>query len=169
VKLEEEIDNVIGKLEKIKKIQVNTVLDVYVPVNFKIQELVDPKTYRDRGNKAIELLEPKLLWTIDQMRELLGPITINDWLWNKDEATNYKYSGFRPKHTTVGTTYSQHRLGRAMDLKFKNHSASTVRNIIRANPNHPAFQYITCIENKTPTWVHIDCRPISDKIKWIDP
>jgi len=158
----EKVDVIINDL---KVIQTYSALDVYVPQHFKIQELVDPLTFKDRGDKSLELLEPKLLWTIDQMREKFGSITINSWLWGGQ----YKYSGFRPKHTSVGATYSQHRLGRAFDLKFKNHTADEIRAYIKVHSNDDIFKYITCIENNTPTWVHIDCRPISDKIRWINP
>jgi hypothetical protein len=140
-------------------------IKVYIPKHYKIEELIDPKTFKILGVKAFELFDPSMLWTIDQMRERFGVILINDWLWGG----HYKYSGFRPKYCSVGVTYSQHRLGRAFDLKFSSYTPEEIRVIISENPNDETFKYITCIENDTPTWLHIDSRPILDRIRWINP
>ena len=135
----------------------------YRPEHFIIEELVDEKTFNDRGQKAFDLLEPKMLWTIDQLRKIYGSITINNWKWGGQ----FQYSGFRPKHCLTGAAYSQHRLGKAFDLKFKDHEPAKIREDIRNNPDREEFKYITCVEEDTPTWLHIDCRGIKNRILWV--
>ena len=171
----ERINSIIEDLKNVREDIPEHILDTapasnpqllyYRPEHFIIQELVDPKTFQDRGEKSFELLDPYMLWTIDRMRELYGSITINNWKWGGP----YKYSGFRPKHCTEGATYSQHRLGRGFDLKFKDHTPAKVREDIRNEPNKNEFKYITCVENDTATWLHIDARPIKDRILWVNP
>jgi len=46
--------------------------------HFKIQELVSPGVYKDRGDKAWELLDDRLLMTLDKLRERYGPIIVNN-------------------------------------------------------------------------------------------
>ena len=156
------IDDMINSLRSLKK---EIPIKTYIPDHFGIKELVDKQTYKDRGEKAFELLNPYMLWTIDRMRERFGSCTINNWQWGGQ----YQYSGFRPKSCSVGATYSQHRLGNAFDLKFADYTPEYIRDFIKANPNVDDFKYINSIENDTPTWLHIDGRPIEDRIRWINP
>ena len=137
----------------------------YIPEHFSIKELVDKQTYSDRGERAIELLDPYMLWTIDRLRERYGSITINNWSFGGQ----YQFSGFRPKNCSIGALYSQHRLGKAFDLKFKNYTPEQIRSQIKVNKDEDDFKYISCVELETKTWVHIDSRPIEDRIRWIRP
>lgn len=157
------IDEIMDSLRELKnEVQMKT----YIPEHFGIKELVDPKTYQDRGIKAFQLLDPYMLWTLDRLRERFGSITINNWAWGG----NYQFSGFRPKSCSIGSFYSQHRMGRGFDLKFKDYpDPSEVREFIRENPDEPDFKYINCVEEDTPTWLHIDGRPIEDRILWVNP
>ena len=158
----QKLDNVI---DEIRVIKANLPLVTYIPEHFTIKELVDKKTYEDRGEKAFQLLDPHMLWTLDRLRERWGSITINNWAWGGQ----YEFSGFRPKNCSTGSFYSQHRLGRGFDLKFKNEDVADIREFIRANPNMDDFKYINCIEENTPSWLHIDSRPIKDRILWVHP
>lgn len=157
-----EFDNIIMALNELKK---DLIISTYIPKYFDIKELVDKKTYENRGIKAFELLDPYMLWTLDRLRERFGSITINNWSFGGQ----FQYSGFRPKDCDIGSYYSQHRLGRAFDLKFKDYTPDEIRSIIKVQYKHEDFKFINCVENKTPTWVHIDRRPIEERIKWIDP
>ena len=130
---------------------------------FKIQELVDPDTYKARGQKAWELFSPELLIAIDGLRVMFGPAIINDWKFGG----RFKWSGFRSPACRIGAKLSQHRFGRACDMKFKNVSAKEVRKHIRSDPAYYIGLGITCIENKV-SWLHVsvqNCEPI----KWINP
>jgi hypothetical protein len=121
--------------------------------HFRIEELVPPEVFADRGEKAWQLICPYLCMAIDQMREVFGPIKINDWLWGG----NFKESGLRiPSHKAY-SPYSQHTFGRAADLKFSQHlDPAIIRKDILATPDR--FPYIMSMELDTPTWLHIDTR-----------
>jgi hypothetical protein len=47
---------------------------------FKIHELVPPKVYQVRGEKAWQLIDPKLISLIDALREEFGSATINNYI-----------------------------------------------------------------------------------------
>lgn len=93
--------------------------------------------------------------TIDALREKYGSITINDWSYG---GTN-ESRGLRTPESKYYSPYSQHSFGRAMDLIFKYTTAEQVRQDILANPNDPAFIYITSFEEGT-SWLHIDVRNV---------
>ena len=156
------IDDVIGSLKRLRN---NMPSMIYIPEHFIIEELVDPQTFKDRGQKAFELLDPLMLWTLDRMRENFGKISINTWKWGGQ----YKYSGFRPKNCVEGSYYSQHRLGRAFDLKLESYKPEEIRQAIKDDPDNEIFKYINCVENGTPTWLHIDGRHTQERIKWVNP
>ena len=162
MKPKEYIDDIVSLLKNLKK---DLIMFNYTPEHFDIKELVDKKTYDSLGKRSIELLDPYMLWTIDRLRERYGSITINNWAWGGQ----YQFSGFRPKNCSIGALYSQHRLGKAFDLKFKDYSAEQIRALIKVNYNEDDFKFISCVELDTPTWVHIDSRHIEDRIRWINP
>lgn len=128
---------------------------MYIPTHFGIKELVSEGTYKVRGEKAWALLDDRALHTIDMLREKYGSITINDWSWG---GKNH-WRGLRTVDSKYFSTYSQHSFGRAFDLIFKNVSAQSVRDDIKANPNDPAFRFINSYEEGT-SWLHIDCRNV---------
>ena len=89
---------------------------------FDIKELVPEHVYEDRGEKAWELLDNRMLMTLDRLREIYGPITVNDWSWGGEN----QWRGLRTPESPVGTIYSQHRFGRACDCIFHETDAETV-------------------------------------------
>jgi uncharacterized protein YcbK (DUF882 family) len=131
----------------------------YIPTHFAVHELVPEHVYRDRGEKAIELLDDRLLITLDQLREKFGPVTVNNWFWGG----NRQWSCLRTEKSPHGSMYSQHRFGRAADCLFKNFSASEIRNYILKNPS--AFPYITFVELDTE-WLHFDVRNCDAITTW---
>jgi len=135
----------------------------YVPKHFKIHEFVDPATYRARGDKAIALIDWRMLWTMDAIREYFDvPITINNWFWGGPR----KWSGIRYANSDEYSQFSQHSYGRAIDFVSAKMVAAEMRKKIMDNPNEEAFQYITTIENFTNmNWVHIDCRVLRQEQK----
>jgi len=82
---------------------------MYKCEHFDIEELVPEDVFNERGEKCWELLDEDILADLDTLRDLLGPLTINDWKWGG----GFQYSGFRPEGCGVGSKYSQHKLGKA--------------------------------------------------------
>lgn len=83
----------------------------YTPKYFKPEELV-PRDWVDRW---FYVLDPIMLRAIDLLREQFGSIIVNNYLWGG----RLQFAGFRPPDCTVGNSHSQHRFGRAADLKFR--------------------------------------------------
>lgn len=125
----------------------------YRPANFVIQELVPPDVYQARGERAWELLDVYALITLQRIREVFGPITVNNW----HAGGAYKESGLRSFTTSTGAKFSQHRFGRAFDCKGEK-TPREMADYILAHPER--FPYLTTIENPdaTPTWMHFDTR-----------
>jgi len=136
---------------------------MYKCKHFIIQELVDPATYRMRGDKAWELLDNRLLITLDKLRNRYGRMTINNWKWGSDR----KWSGLRTKESPYYSAYSQHTFGRAADCLFADYTAEQVRQDILNDKDHDDFKYINSLELGV-SWLHFDIRN-TDRIKAFKP
>ena len=124
---------------------------MYKPRFFKIQELVPPSVYKKMGDKAISLIDERVLITLDQLRLKLGICTVNNWCFGG----KFKQSGLRTDECKEFSPTSQHTFGRAMDCKFRDHTAEEVRQFVIENKE--LFPYITFIESDV-TWFHFDVR-----------
>ncbi len=118
---------------------------------FEIHEFVPPEVYAERKEKSIELIDSRILFMADLLREQFGPATINNWYWGG----NREWSGLRTSDSPYYSKYSQHTFGRAVDMLFKNAVAETVRQRILEMPG--MYIGINAIEMGV-SWVHIDCR-----------
>lgn len=133
---------------------------------FSWQELLPPEIYNSPPPVGFAILfDPRMLLTLIRLRERYNkPIICNNWA-NKGP---FKYRVFRPYGVlpSGGSKFSQHYFGRACDLDVAGMTAEEVRQDMRRNPNNPAFEFITCVEDKV-TWVHFDCRtPIHNNTSW---
>ena len=123
--------------------------------HFDIREFVDPEAFKARGDKSIELIDIRIVKVVELLREIVGkPIIINTW----HIGGQYKESGLRQMNTATGAKYSQHKFGRAVDVKVSGMKSEDVRNIIRSNWKFLKEAGLTTIEKDTPTWVHLDVR-----------
>jgi len=126
-----------------------------VAKNFELQEFVDPVTYMIRGQKSIELIDPRLIKLAQFFHDYFKvPITINNW----QSGGQYKESGLRTWLSKTGAVYSQHKYGRAADLKLEGLEPEEVRKEIRRMWHEFKAAGLTTIEKDTPNWVHIDVR-----------
>lgn len=121
--------------------------------HFKIHELVPPQVYQDRGEKAWELFDERILMAIDDLRDSYGSITINNYMYGGDR----EWSGLRTPDSPWYSPYSQHTFGRAVDCLFKDADVEEVRKAILADDQIPYLPDITAVELDT-SWLHIDCR-----------
>lgn len=128
---------------------------------FQIKELVSPVVYSERGERAWQLLDKRLLVTIDRLRDKFGPMIINNWSWG----WHRKYSGLRLPGDEYYSKYSQHSFGRAADCLFENTTVELVRRDIISDPHSFMSKYIKGIEMDVP-WLHIDVRNVSEPIKF---
>lgn len=126
---------------------------MYTCKHFAIQELVPPKVYEERKDKAWQLLDERLLITLDRLRKRYGPMTVNNWHWGKDR----EWSGLRTPDSPYYSRYSQHSFGRAADCLFSNTTTEAVRQDILDNPDDPDFEFIGSVELDVG-WLHFDVR-----------
>jgi uncharacterized protein YcbK (DUF882 family) len=134
----------------------------YKAEHFILPELVDRETYLFYGDKAWEFLDPRLLYSLDSIWEMVNRtkrrrVFVNNWFWGG----NRQWSGFRSTTCILGANNSPHRRGQAYDFIVEGLHAHEVRDRIISYQFCEGFQYITRMEhlkNDVPiSWVHIDC------------
>jgi hypothetical protein len=124
--------------------------------NFVLQEFVPPSIWRKNKEKSIRFIDPRIIDIAQAVRELFDePIVINGRFMGK----TYKDSGYRTPQCGTGAYYSQHKFGRAVDLKFKScPDYNEVMKVIRANFAMLSKVGLTTMETGTDGWLHLDCR-----------
>lgn len=161
----------------------------YTPVFFKLHELVSPEIYKlasgykNRDITLLSQLDRNSLIAIDAMRRKYGPIVINNWYEATEKGYRvrngngiFKQSGLRDKGAVANSAkLSQHFLGKAFDLKFKNTTAPKVmiemdklelfkngKWRLDPDPIYNPYRMITVIERSIKgvlcSWLHIDTR-----------
>jgi len=133
----------------------------YKPKHFILQELIGKETWLKYGKKAWEFLDPRALYSIDGVWELMNQDTrrsvyINTWYWNGDR----QWSGFRPCTCSIGADNSPHRRGCAYDLIVEGMEAEYVRNLVlKYQYIDYQLKYITAMEHKKDgkiiDWTHL--------------
>lgn len=144
-----------------------------VSANFQLKEFIDKKTYSKWGDASIWFIDPKIISIAQFVRERHGkPVTINSWF----SGGQYNYSAFDPPGGyRKASSLSQHRFGRAIDLKLlgeENKGADILRDDIINNFDLYRKFGLTTIEDAkyAPTWCHIDCRSTGmDELKIVKP
>lgn len=136
---------------------------MYKCKHFAIHELVPPHVFHTRGELAWELLDERLLITLDRLRERYGKMTVNNYFWGKER----EWSGLRTKESPYYSQFSQHSFGRAADCLFADHKTEDVRNDIINSPHDPSFELIGSVELGV-SWLHFDVRNC-DRIKTYYP
>ncbi len=122
--------------------------------NFYLQEFVPRDFYNENQEGSLKFIDKRIVSACQFIREKIGkPITINNWL-NGGER---QFSGLRPFVCNVGVMYSQHKYGRAADLKCEGMNGEELRQVVKRYWED-LKQYITTIEADTENWLHIDCR-----------
>ena len=130
---------------------------------FRIEEVVDPESFKILGEEAFELFNPDALIALDNLRKFFSvPITVNNW----HTGGFFKYRGYRPPDCKVGAKMSQHRFGNAFDCDIRGYTAEQARKKIIENQNNPLLEKIMRLEGKTG-WVHLDCKILPKNIKRI--
>lgn len=125
---------------------------------FKIYELVSPNVYRKYGERAWMFFDPRLIETLEFIREYFEePITINNWYWSG----KFTQRGLREntcpivknKTNDFEIYLSAHVLGMGVDFNINGYSAEEIRNkLIEIKDLLP---YPIRLE-KDVSWIHID-------------
>jgi hypothetical protein len=123
--------------------------------HFDIREFVDPVTYAARGVQSIGIIDIRIVNCVELLRVLTGrAVTVN----NYHVGGQYHESGTRHMDTATGVNYSQHKFGRASDVKVEGMTPTAVRAFIKDHWAEFKAAGLTTIEKDTPTWTHMDCR-----------
>lgn len=130
----------------------------YEPIHFKIEELVPKDIHSQRGALSLQLLDWKIIYSIDTVWEIANQaagkrvrLYVNNWVWGGKSQNR----GFRAPSSSVGAKLSQHRFGRAIDAVSPDVTAQWLR--LKIMENNRLFPYITYMEDGVD-WLHIDCR-----------
>ena len=128
--------------------------------NFKTYELVSKEVYELLGEEAIKLMDARFLQNIDQLctdlkRDLgVTTVIVNDWKWGG----KYNQSGYRELISDVGSAGSMHRVGSALDLKFKGCTAKeALEYLVENNRNYLGIKRAEDVM-VTKTWLHLDSK-----------
>ena len=120
---------------------------------FKLEELVDRKTFDQMGMDCWKLFPMNALTMLENVREFFGvPIIVNNW----HKGGKYSHRGYRPKNCPEGPNHLAQRTGHAFIIDVRNHTAEKARKRILAEQNHPLLTFITKIED-TNKYLYIDC------------
>jgi len=130
---------------------------------FKLEELVDRKTFQQFGYTCWQRFPPDSLTMLDNLREFFGMTLIcNNWL----QAGQFSFRGYRPYWCAVGAKGSYHRKGMAFDLDVANHTAEEARQQILADQDNPLLSLIYRLEGGID-WLHVDCGSVPEGKKRI--
>lgn len=125
--------------------------------NFRIEEFVPRSIYNRFGDNAIRFLDFRLLQTAQKIRNEFGvPMIINNW----HSGGRLQNRGYRTPYSSVGATYSQHKMGRAIDFNILGMTSDEVYEYILEHEKKFRIMGITTMEDKqfTRSWTHIDLR-----------
>lgn len=126
---------------------------MYCPKNFRLYELVPESVYDVYGEKAWWFLDQFALMSLQEVRDELGVVTVNNWAWGG----NRQWSGLRTPDSPYYEPFSQHTFGRAFDCLIDGVTADEARQAIREGQEHGKFEFITAIEIGVD-WLHFDVR-----------
>ena len=130
---------------------------MYFPKHFILQELVDKKTFFEKGETAWALFRDDALIMIDGIREFFNaPVRINNW----HLGGQFQFRGYRPPDYSGGAKLSMHRLGGAFDFDIAGYSADEARQKIIDNQDHALLKNIMRMELGV-NWVHCDIKPVT--------
>jgi len=136
---------------------------MFIPDSFELYELFPRYFYslhRGAEQKLWGVFDDRLLYSMDRLRKRYGPLVANDWYWGGRN----QFRGWRPTDCGIGAEWSQHKYGRAIDLKPVKVSVDQIRADILGNPFCEDFKFITCVEMGV-SWLHMDVRN-HDKAKY---
>ena len=126
---------------------------VYIPTFFRPEELVPREAFKAFGDQSFSLMDARILWTADAIREWFGkPVKVNNW----HSGGSLEQRGFRLQ--PINAKFSPHLYGRAIDFNVEGVSDEEVQHRIRINfGKESALRFVTRMEENTSGWTHVDC------------
>lgn len=135
--------------------------DGTVSKNFKLEEFVNDKTYKEFGLQSIRFIDLKLIDIAQAIRYyIMQPVIINGMIGD----VIFDNSGYRDPDCEIGAFRSAHKLGKAIDIKIPSISKQEGRQLYDEilQQRHPLNEQLTMLGltavedfNKTRTWIHL--------------
>lgn len=129
--------------------------------NFILQEFIPKEIHDVWGNNSMQFLDFRIIRFAQLLRENLErPLIVNNW----HKGGKYNESGLRAFLSKTGARMSQHKYGRAVDIKVLDFYGKVEKNGGRVLRQHVMDNYeiykdlITTTEADTDSWAHFDCR-----------
>lgn len=147
--------------------------------NFRYEEFFSQSYFEKWKNTPYWLIN-----SIDPMVPILAQfirdrykksVTINNWLWRKENNYPYDNSGFRDGLCNEGSLVSRHRLGKCIDVKIGDkidETASELQQDIRDNFEEFSDYGLTAMEQDTHTWTHLSVENVDWRTQsglWVIP
>ncbi len=140
--------------------------------HFDIEELVSEAVFRKYGIRAWAFFDPRLLVTIDWLRENIGkPIIINNWVWSGDLSQR----GLRENTCAIVVEKTEgdiiylsgHVLGMAVDFDVEGMTSEEVRKWIIEHQDELPFPVRL---EKGVSWCHLGVDVIgNNKVELFKP
>ena len=122
--------------------------------DFWLNEFLPPEIY-EMSPAGILFLDPRIVTICQFIRDRFNkPVVINGQFNGKE----FVHSGYRDPLCSEGAMFSQHKFGRAADIKMEGVNYEEIRQDIIKNWDTYRKFGLTTIESGTPTWLHVDCR-----------
>ena len=139
--------------------------------HFQLHELVCNHVYKKYGEQAWQFLDPRLVITIDWVREDLNkPIFINNYQWggrNTQSGLRCNLCDLVKSKTLKNIVYlSAHIRAQAADFSIKGITASEVRVWLKQHEDR--LPYPIRLENGV-NWVHLDVIDTGVKVYIFNP
>jgi hypothetical protein len=131
---------------------------IKVSDNFFLDEFIDDKTYKEEVDNGLSKIDQRLIKIAQFIRTKTGKtVVINNWIGGG----KFKESGLRRHDTSTGAPLSQHKLGKAIDVKQLGMTGKLWRKFVEENAKELYDLGVRRIEDEsiTPSWLHIDLRP----------
>lgn len=145
-----------------------------VSEHFDIREFVDPTTFAQQSSRSVDAIDKKLINIAEYIRTKIDqPVTINNW----HLGGQFKESGLRNKNSTTGAKLSQHKLGKAIDVKASGYAGDDWYEFVKIQAKELYDLGVRRIEHKSlaTTWLHIDlkehgkkCIQVVDLVKVVE-
>tara|TARA_R110000824_G_scaffold55959_1_gene153632 strand:+ start:541 stop:966 length:426 start_codon:yes stop_codon:yes gene_type:complete len=124
--------------------------------NFYLQEFVTKDLYKKWKERAYIFVDERIIYLAQYIRSRYDkPMTINNWISSSE---GFNYRGWRPANCSVGSKFSQHKSGRAIDFNVSGMSPEEIYKDIMDNEAHFYDYGLRSIIKDTETYTHIDCR-----------
>ena len=122
---------------------------------FTIEEFFPEIVYEEYGDDSVRFMNIEVFKMAIGIREYFNkPVTVNTWHYGGA----LQYRGLRPQDCEIGSPYSAHKRGMALDFNVSKVDDETVQKLIQEDyESYFKGIGVTAIEADTKGWTHVSC------------